>query len=128
MRPEALLVGAVEVFVVGHDHVGVARYAQVLAAHAFRLEHGHLFDQHAGVHHHAIADDRHRVLVHDARRHEVQRQLLLAMDDRVACVVAALEAHDVVVVARDEVGYLALAFVAPLGAHQHCGWHSGSLL
>ncbi len=49
---------------------------------------------------------------------------LLAVDDqRVARVVAALEAHHQVGAARQPVDDLALALVAPLGADQHRGRH-----
>ena len=47
----------------------------------------------------------------------------LAPDDRVAGVVAALEAHDRVAVLGEQVGDLALALVAPLGADDHDSWH-----
>ena len=54
---------------------------------------------------------------------QVQRVLLalavLLDDDGVAGVVAPVELHDVVDVAAEQVGGLALALVAPLGAHEH---------
>ena len=102
-----------------HDDVRVARYLQVLARDALGLQHGHFLHEHAGVDDHAVADDGHGVLVHDAGRHEVQRQLLVAMHHRVACVVATLVAHDEVEFARDEVGDFTLAFVAPLGTDEN---------
>jgi hypothetical protein len=61
--------------------------------------------------------------VHDAGRHQVQRQLLVAMDNRVACIVASLVAHDIIVVTGDEVRDLALALVAPLGADENGARH-----
>ena len=58
----------------------------------------------------------------DAGREQVQRVLLVADDDRVAGVVAALVADDVVDGATEQVGGLALALVTPLSAEQHkCG-------
>ena len=53
----------------------------------------------------------------------MQRVLLVADDDRVAGVVAAVELDDVVDAAAEEVGRLALAFVAPLGADDHDRGH-----
>ena len=48
----------------------------------------------------------------------------LAAHDRVAGVVAALEAHDRVGLLGEQVGDLALALVAPLGADYHDPWHA----
>ena len=67
----------------------VAADLEVLAGDALGLEHGHFLDQHAGIHHHAVADDGNGVLVHDAGGHQVKRQLLVAVDNGMACVVAA---------------------------------------
>ena len=67
------------------------------------------------IEHHAIADHRRRA-AHDARRQQRELVGLVADDERVAGVVAALEAHDHVGAARQPVDDLALAFVAPLGA------------
>jgi hypothetical protein len=52
----------------------------------------------------------------------VQSVGVLADDDGVPCVVAAVELDDVVDGATELVGGLALALVAPLGADEHeCG-------
>ena len=60
----------------------------------------------------------------DPRRDQVQRVLLaVRRDHRVAGVVAALVADDVGHAAAEQVGDLALALVAPLGADQHDRWH-----
>ena len=48
----------------------------------------------------------------------------LAAHDRVSGVVAALEAHDRVAVLGEQIGDLALALVAPLGADYHYSWHT----
>ena len=120
---EALLVGAVQIFVVRHDEVRVVGNLQVFAGDALGLQHGHLLHEHARVYHDAVADDRDGVFVHDPGGHQVQRQLLVAVNDGVAGIIASLEAHHVIVVAGDEVGDLTLAFVAPLGADEHCAGH-----
>ena len=123
---KALLVRAVEILVVGHDDVRVAADLEVLARDALGLEHGHLLDEHAGVDHHAVADHGRGMLVHHTGGHEVQRQLLVSVDDRVTGVVATLVAHHIVVFARNEVGDLAFAFVSPLSADEHCSRHDVS--
>ena len=56
----------------------------------------------------------------------MQRELLVAMDYRMAGVVAALLANDVIEIARDEIGDFALAFIAPLGADEHGAGHGTS--
>ena len=123
---EALLVGTVEVFVPRHDDMRVAADLQVLARNALGLEHRHFLHEHARVDDDAVADDGNGVLVHDARRHQVQRQFLVTVDDGVSCVVSTLVAHDVVVLARNEVGDFTLAFVAPLGTDENCTGHERS--
>ena len=77
-----------------------------------------LLDQRARIEHDAVADDR-ELVAHHARRQ--QRQLVgLAVDDqRVAGVMAALEADDDVGLLGEPVDDLAFAFVAPLGADHH---------
>ena len=125
---ETLLIRTVEVLVVRHDDVRITADFEVLAGDSLGLEHGHLFDKHAGVHHHAVTDDRHRVLVHDTGRHQVQRQLLVAVVDRVAGVVAALVTHHKIVLARDQIGDLAFAFVPPLSADQNRAGHTRRVL
>ena len=109
----------VQLDMVGHDHVSIAGDLQALAGQALALQHAHLLNQHLRVHHHTVADNRHRVLVHDTRRNKVQCELLIAVNHRVAGVVSALVAHHVVEVAGNEVGHLSLAFVTPLGSDQH---------
>ena len=123
MIAQALLIGAVEILVVRHDDMRVAADLEVLAGNALGLEHGHFLDQHAGVDHHAVADDGNGVLVHDAGGHQVKRQLLVAVDNGMACVVAALITDDVIVFASNEIGDLAFTFVAPLGANQNGAGH-----
>ena len=87
------------------------------------VEHGHLVEQRARVDHHAVADDRRDVRVEHAAGHQVELEHLVADDDGVAGVVAALVAHDERDRLGQQVGGLALAFVAPLEADDHGGWH-----
>ena len=59
----------------------------------------------------------------DSRWHQVELPGLAVADDRVAGVVAALEAHDRIGVLGEQVGDLSLAFIAPLGADDHDSGH-----
>ena len=86
-----------------------------------------LLEQHAEVDDDAVADDRGAAGAEDAAGQQVQGVLLAVDDDGVAGVVAAVELHDVVDAAAQQVGRLALAFVAPLGSDQHDRRHPGHL-
>jgi hypothetical protein len=68
--------------------------------------------------HHAVADQAQRVFTQDTRRNQVQHGLLAIDDQRVAGIVAALEAHDSADFLGEQIDDLALAFIAPLGT-QH---------
>ena len=57
----------------------------------------------------------------------MELELLALADDRVAGVVAALEAHDHVGPLGEQVGDLPLALVAPLGADYDHAWHRAGL-
>ena len=81
------------------------------------LERVDLGEQHDRVDHDAVADDRRDVVVQHARRHELEGERLAVDHQGVAGVVAALVADDHRHLLGDEVGQLALALVAPLGAH-----------
>ena len=91
---------------------------------ALRLELGDLGNEGMRIEHDAVADDRQLAFAHDARRQ--QRQLVdLAVDDqRVAGIVAALEADHHIRALRQPVDDLALALVAPLRADDHHIGHS----
>ena len=81
-----------------------------------------LLQQRLGIEHHAVADDRQLALPHHARGQ--QRQLVgVAVDDqRMAGIVAALEADDDVGLLGQPVDDFSLAFVPPLGAdHDNVG-------
>ena len=67
------------------------------------------------VNHHAVADVARHAIAHDARGDQLQSGLHALDDERVARVVATLEAHHCLRVIRQPVHHLALAFVAPLG-------------
>ena len=83
---------------------------------ALLLELGDFVEERVRIEHHAVADDRQLSRPHHAGGQ--QRQLVGgAVDDqRVAGIVAALEADDDVGLLRQPIDDLALALVAPLGA------------
>ena len=83
---------------------------------ALALQLRDLIEEGLRIEHHAVADHRELGGPQHARRQ--QRQLVgFAVDDqRMAGIVAALEAHDDVGLLRQPVDDLALPFVAPLGA------------
>ena len=82
--------------VVGHDDVGALADEEAVQVHAKLAQRLHLVEQAARVHHDAVADDAGDVGMQDAGGHEMEGELLLAMDDAVARVAAALIAHDIV--------------------------------
>ncbi len=115
---------AVELLVVRHDQVRVARELHARRVDALALEHVELVDEHRGVDHHAVADDGGDVRIEHAARHQLQREHLVADDDAVSRVVTTLVANDEVALLRQVVGEAALAFVTPLGADDHRARHT----
>ena len=96
---------------------------------ALRLELGDLVHEMMRIEHDAVADDRELARPHDARGQQRQLVDLVADDERMAGVVAALEAHHDIGLERQPIDDLALAFVAPLGAdHHHIRHRSIALL
>ena len=71
------------------------------------------------IHYDAVAYHAVLAIVEDSARHEVQNVLLVSDDDGVPRVGAALEANNGVRLLRQKIYYLALAFIAPLGADQY---------
>jgi hypothetical protein len=102
--------------VVVRDHVRVGAHLEQADVDASGDQRVELLEQHREVDHHAVADHRRHAGAEDAAGQQVQRVLLVADHHGVAGVVAAVELHDVVDAAAEEVGRLALALVAPLGS------------
>ena len=65
----------------------------------------------------AVSDHTFLARAKNARRHQVQDVLLCADENRVPGIVAALSADHDVRILRQYIDNLALAFIAPLGAH-----------
>ena len=116
--------GLVERPVPLHHHVCALRNMEApfqLEAPAFNLlQFAHQIER---IHHDAVADHAALAVMQDTARHEMQDILVVPDDHRVASVRAALKAHDHIRFLREEINDLALAFVAPLGAHKY-GIHS----
>ena len=110
----------------GQDQRDVFGDAQIFRADgdALASQFRHLVEERLRIEHHAVAD--HRELRGPQHAGGQQRQLVGdAVDDqRMAGIVAALEAHDDVGLLRQPVDDLALPFVAPLGADDDDIGHS----
>ena len=113
----------VEGAVVLRDDVRVGADQQLRHVDAAGDERVELVEEHLDVDDDAVGDDRRDARGQDAGGQQVQRVLLVADHDGVAGVVAAVELDDVVDAAAEQVGGLALALVAPLGADDHDCWH-----
>ena len=117
----------VQLVVVGHDQVGVAADQQPRGVDALGGEGVQLCEQHGGVDHHAVADDRGDVVVEDAARHQLECEGLAVHHDGVAGVVATLVTDDKLHLLGQEIGELALALITPLGPDDN-GCRHASLL
>ena len=99
----------------GHEHVRTIGHAELRRRDAVTLEIGELLAQDRQIDDRAGPDDAERVWIEDARRHEMQLECAVLVDDGVTGVVPALVADDHIRLLREEVGDLAFALVAPLG-------------
>ena len=79
--------------------------------------------QHLRVDHDAVADRAQLAGIEDPGRDQVELPVHAVAHDGVPGVVAALEADHEIRLLREEVDDLALALVAPLGAHDHDSGH-----
>ena len=111
----------IELAVERQDQGRVLGDTQIVArdTHTKFLDLGDLLGKRPGVDHHAVADHRELALAHHAGGE--QRQLIGGAVDhqRVAGIMAALEAHHDIGALRQPIDDLPLAFVAPLGADDH---------
>ena len=116
-----LLAHPVEVLVQRQDEGRVLGDHQVLRAdrHPLPPQLLDLAEERPGVEHHPVADDAELARPHDARGKERELVDRAVDDEGVPGVVAALEAGDHVGALGEPVDDLALALVAPLGAHDH---------
>jgi len=85
-------------------------------------------NQRGHVDHRSVAHDGQATLVENAGRDQVQLELLSTDDHRVAGIAPALVSDHSIRVFREDVGDLALALIAPLGAHNDLDCHATQLL
>ena len=112
-----LLLRAVQLLVVVHDEVGAVGYAEAVDAAPGREDLVDLLGQLLQVHDDAVADDGELALADHAGRQPVELEDLPVDHDRVAGVVAPLEADDGVGVLRQVVRDLAFPLVSPLRSY-----------
>eukprot|EP01139_Manchomonas_bermudensis_P011326 Amastigsp_a342605_14.p3 type:complete len:143 gc:universal Amastigsp_a342605_14:460-32(-) len=78
------------------------------------LDRVELLEKLRNMEHHSVAENIHRVRIHDAAREQMERVLFAVRDDRVARVGAAVEACNNIVLGGEDIGEFAFALVAPL--------------
>ena len=101
----------------GQQNLGAVADAQLVRdVHSGRGQLLDFLQQRHRIDHQAVADHRDLARMQNAARHQPQHEFAVADQDRVAGVVAALIAHDVVEAVGEQIDQLALAFVAPLRA------------
>lgn len=121
-RAEEAFRHLVEGGVIRRDQVSVTAEQELGGVDAALVQSAQLGEQDRRVDDDPVADDRDTSRGENSGREKVERVLLVADDDRVAGVVAALVAHHVIDRAAEQVGGLSLAFVTPLSTEQHkCG-------
>ncbi len=108
------------------DQVRPARHLQLGARDAPGFEHVDLVEERRQVDDDTVGDHGDHVVVEDARGDELQGVLLAIDDDGVSGVVAALVAHDVRVLLRQQVDDLCFALIAPLGSDDDGDGHARS--
>ena len=114
-----LLPRLIELTVDRQDEADILRDRQRLRADGDALRHHRvdLLGQRPRIDDHAVADHRQLAAADHARRQQAQLVFDAVHHQRVAGVVPALEAHHDIGPAGEPVDDLALALVAPLGAH-----------
>lgn len=120
--PQEALGHLVERDVVRSDQMSVAADQKLGRVDASLVQTAQLGEQDRRVDHDTVPDDRGTPRRQDSGGEEMQCVLLVAYDDRVTGVVAALVTHHIVHGSTEEVGGLPLALVTPLSTEQHkCG-------
>ena len=111
-----LLIGVLK-DVIGHQQLGTLRDNQIGSGDALIGERLQFCGQLDRVYGYAVADDVDDMGIEDAGRERVEREPAVIIDDGVAGIGTALKADDNVRGFGQQVGDLALALVAPVGAH-----------
>ena len=124
---ERALTGLIERHVIRKDQVRCVADAHLGDVDAAADQPVELPNERGGVDDHPWPDDWGDVPIEDTRGDQVQLEGVVADDDRVAGVVAALVANDRRDLLGEEVGGLPLPLVAPLESDDHARRHSPSL-
>ena len=103
--------------VVGHQQLGPLGHDEVGGGHPLAGDLLQLRRQFGRVQRHPVADDVGDVRVENAGRQDVQGETPIVVDDGVARIGPALEAHHHVRRLGQQIGDLALALVAPVGPY-----------
>ncbi len=114
---QALLLQGVQEHMEIHQHLGPVGDAQPGVGDVPAQDAVQLVQKGDGVQRHPGADDVHHLRVEDARGHQVEGKLAVLVDDGVAGIGPALEAHHQVGMLRQHVGQFALALIAPVGTN-----------
>ena len=112
--PAVLLLGAVELLVIVHDEVRTVGDAEAVDVAPGLLDLLDLLCELLQVDDHSVADDGELARTDDARGQSVKLEHLAVHDDRMAGVVASLEADDHVGVLAEVIRDLSFSFVSPL--------------
>ena len=114
----------VEYTMIRRDDVCAFAHQQSGAVHAAAFKAVDLLEQYFGIDHDTVADDRGRRRTDDAGWQQVQCVRFVSDHHGMACIVAAVEACNVIDFGTDEIGGLAFTLVAPLSANQHDTRHN----
>ena len=107
--------------------MGTVADVEATCVHAMLLQACDLVKEDVRVHHHAVSNDTGNVGPEDAAGNEVEGELTLVVDDRVAGVVATRVADHVLAILSQEVHNLPFSLVSPLTADHGISRHSNSL-
>ena len=111
----------VDHLVIRHDDMCPVADGKALGRNSisFILQGIDFFDEYLGVYDNSGADNAQLLFMKDARGNQMEYNLLISHYQGMTGVVAALEPDDKLGLFRQEVYYLSLAFISPLGAYYH---------
>ena len=124
---KALFLQTVLLYMERHADSGAVRNFQVCRAdlNALFAQVGNLTVQMVRINEHTIAHHAHDLRAQNAAGQQVQHKLAARIFHRVASVVAALIAHNNVIILAEQVDHAALAFIAPVDAC-NCSKHNNT--
>ena len=113
----------IQLAVVGHDQVGVAREKDLRGVDPPGPEGRHLLEEHLRVDDATVGDDGCHGGIQHAGGDQAEGEALVTDDDRVTGVVPSLVADDHVRLLGEEIGDLPFSLVTPLGTEDHRRGH-----